>query len=344
MGGAQQEAFRRRLVEMVVERGIREIREDPRRSIRKLVDLGREMAPGQFQQRFLRIAQEMLERDDSPYYQMVQQAVSSVDAERLKTFGVNLGWGSLSVGARRIRAYEAAHGHNVPWSLTLHMAGGGPEAPDYPALLREGTAPGIYTYFLFPEGEAAVAPALALAAREPECDFFLFLPAGYRGEAAPFLPCLNLALCVDTGGAGWEDMSARLRREGLLTLPYCRYETEEDAAALLSGSWMRRVLPHGGPAAICVAGPGCPPERSEAVHRRILEDRLGQRYPLLSVDFYRDCLYADLCISSGACFLGILPDGALTELRDGREVPIGASLRQSALAQVLTRFVKETDP
>ena len=58
------------------------------------------------------------------------------------------------------------------------------------------------------------------------------------------------------------------------------------------------------------------------------------------LDFYRDCLYADRCISGDGCFVGLLSDGTVTEYRGGCETPTDASFRRTPLGALLRRFVK----
>ena len=98
-------AYRRMLVEGVIDRSLRAIRDDPRRGLRKLVDMGADCATGRLQKRFLRMAQDMLENEDSPYYDMVVSAAEAVDHHKIKTFGINFGWNCLTVGAGQIRDY-----------------------------------------------------------------------------------------------------------------------------------------------------------------------------------------------------------------------------------------------
>ena len=58
------------------------------------------------------------------------------------------------------------------------------------------------------------------------------------------------------------------------------------------------------------------------------------------LDFYRDCLYADRCISGDGCFVGLLSDGTVTEYRGGCETPTDASFRRTPLGALLRCFVK----
>lgn len=336
-------AYRRMLVEGVIDRSLRAIRDDPRRGLRKLVDMGADCATGRLQKRFLRMAQDMLENEDSPYYDMVVSAVEAVDHHKIKTFGINFGWNCLTVGAGQIRDYEKAHGHTVPWELTLHI-GSGPhdmDAQEYAALLGQAKALGIYTYFLFPDaGGAAVQTALLLAESEPDCDFFLFLPAGSPAEDARLRQLDNVLIAVDSSGAGWREAALSLREAGCLYAVYRRYASRKEAEDIASGLWAERILPFAGMVAICVAGPDCSMADARRVYRYALDARLQQRYPMLIADLYLDSLATDICISDDSCFAGVLPDGGLTEFRDGHEAGTRDSVRTAPLAELLRRFAK----
>ena len=92
--------------------------------------------------------------------------------------------------------------------------------------------------------------------------------------------------------------------------------------------------------AICVAGPDCSMADARRVYRYALDARLQQRYPLLIADLYLDSLATDICISDDSCFAGMLPDGVLTEFRDGHEAGTRDSVRTAPLAELLRRFAK----
>ena len=99
-------------------------------------------------------------------------------------------------------------------------------------------------------------------------------------------------------------------------------------------------LPWAGVAALLVPAPDAGDQAGAAVYDYAVESRLRQRYPTLMLDFYRDCLYADRCISGDGCFVGLLSDGTVTEYRGGCETPTDASFRRTPLGALLSRFVK----
>ena len=196
---------------------LHEIQQDPKRAIRKLVDLGMETSGGDLQKSFMGTAQRMLMNEDSPYYDLALDLVQRVDHERILKFGVNLGWNSLTEGAARIRELEAARGHNIPWSMTFHISEG-PDAlteEEYRRLVSEGMELGIYSYFLMPEDDASVYKAVDLAGACRNCAFFLLVPGGCDWESgvSSLLSPANLMLGVDFGGSDWEMRVKQLQQQ-----------------------------------------------------------------------------------------------------------------------------------
>lgn len=334
----------RSMAEAIVRRSLYGIQTDPKRTIRNLVDLGRETASGPLQQKFLGIAQQMLRQKDSPYYALVQDTVRRVDAERLMAFGMNLGWNSLTQGARTIRAEEARRGHNIPWALTLRMARwpGSLTGGDYLRLVLEGMELGIYSYFLLPRDQPSVTRALELAAASRDCAFCLLLPreADARLALGSRLVSNNLLVGLDTAAPAWQEQANWLRAKRMHYLLYRHYAAAGDVEEILTGVWARQIMPWAGVAALLVAAPDAGDQAGAAVYDYAVESRLRQRYPTLMLDFYRDCLYADRCISGDGCFVGLLSDGTVTEYRGGCETPTDASFRRTPLGALLSRFVK----
>lgn len=309
--GMEQDTLRRRLVESVVERSLRSIRTDPERSLRKLVDLGRDLAQGPGQQRFFAQVQRVLARKGCPYYRLAQDLATTVDPSRLQTVGINLGWNGLTVGARQIRALEPQLERHIPWSLTLCLSGAPSFAPVCARRLAEGRALGIRVYFLFPQDRpGAVEQAVELAGQAGDCVFFLFLPPRWPVDALARSAADHLILGVDTAAPGWQADAGTLRAAGCLYLLYRRYDTPAEAEDICSGRWAQQLRTHGGLAAVCVAGPGCPVPLCRQVYRSVLCARLNPREPILPAEFRLDNLSADSCVSPNPCLLRLGPDSA----------------------------------
>ena len=111
-----QTAITRMLVENLADRYIPKIQFDPHRSIRKLVDLGECLSSGATQKQFFQSVQKLLEKENNPYYALVQRVISQVDAGAIKTIGMNLSLNSwVSLASRKSR--ETA----PPWTLMFYL-------------------------------------------------------------------------------------------------------------------------------------------------------------------------------------------------------------------------------
>lgn len=311
-------AFPRLVVESLVSRSIRKIAEDPERGLRNLVDMGASLAKGRFQKQYMRIVQGVLRSDNCPYYEMVCHMTRAVSNGNLTTFGVNVGWQSWTAGARRIRACESAHGVDIPWSLTLHMEGSGPEV-DWAGLVRTGQEAGICTYFLHTGADRrALALAAALAESAPCCAFLLFASPEAISQAMGQLGALdNVMTVIDAAGDSWREAAFRLREERRLYGFWRLCATDGQTAE--AESWLEDLQHEGGPAVFLLAGPDCTVAGRTALRQLTRSAWDQQRYPLLVFDYYSDILLVDRIISAGPCFAGVLPDGRPAVYKDGQE-------------------------
>ena len=138
------------MVEAAVAKALRDMRTDPKRSVRNLVDLGCSFSGGRFQKAFFKLASNLLKNENSAYYTLAEKLASDVHPELLQKFGVNLGYNSFTCGAQSIREREAVCGYNIPWSLTFHLdSSENPSFEKAGALIAEGKTLGIFTYAFF---------------------------------------------------------------------------------------------------------------------------------------------------------------------------------------------------
>ncbi|MBQ8401413.1 MAG: hypothetical protein IJX14_05735, partial [Clostridia bacterium] len=162
---------RRVLIESMIRRTLDDMKENPGRGTRNLIDLGMNFAKGRFQQQFFHEAQEMLENESSAYYPMVQDIVTHVDNDRLLTFGMNIGYNSCTIGAKTIRQIEAEKRFDVPWALTLETNGW--SAGQLDSVIAQGEVLGIHTWQLF-TGESPLRHLPVISSHENSA-FILFM-------------------------------------------------------------------------------------------------------------------------------------------------------------------------
>ena len=135
----------------VVKRTLKDIKDNPERSIRNLVDMALQFSGGRFQQDFFTTAQTMLQNENSAYYRLVRDIVSHADTDRLYTFGMNLGYNGCTAGAQRIRENEKKLECNIPWTVAIQMDSEHFEEKEkqYQITIQAGEKLGIYVWMLF---------------------------------------------------------------------------------------------------------------------------------------------------------------------------------------------------
>lgn len=303
------------LIETIVRKYIRDLRAAPERSIRNLVDLALHFSDGRFQKALFRAAQTMLQNEDSSYYRLVQNVARNVDPERLLTYGMALGYNSCTLGARRIRALEAAEGFNIPWALALVLERQTPEQRQaWDRLVCQGEELGIYSWFLFVP--RAPEPGLALAAAHPDSAFTLFC----RPEAAA--PILagdadvprNVMLAVERS-SGVSAVCDSLRAAGQLYSVYQPYG-EADLPAVRDGSLFREIEALQPVFAVLVPRADCPEAVRQEVCSRVTRCRTEQTCAAVAWELCQDGLFIDRIISDGCCAAGF--HGGLLRLENHR--------------------------
>ena len=74
------------LIDTTVARAMVEMDADPKRSVRKLCDLGRQFSRGRFQNQIFAIFQDLLRNDESPYYQAIASTSATTVLPTVRRF------------------------------------------------------------------------------------------------------------------------------------------------------------------------------------------------------------------------------------------------------------------
>lgn len=344
------------LVETAVRKTIRDIRRDPRRSIRNLVDMAQEFSQGRFQQRFFEEAGQLLHNENSAYYALVQDMAARIDTDRLVTFGMNIGYNGCTLGAALIRSLEAVELFNIPWCISLQLEEKRflSSYDAYERLIAQGQKLGIYTWQL--HLDTLKQETLELASCFPDCAFLLFCPAEsltpqllLQAETVfniMLVPHYNddrrQAKGIDEakGSSGDIPTSCRsaceqLQRKGI---PYGIHLTYDDESlSCLTGKDFLEKLMQLKPVLTFFA-PGRPisEEVREVCYRTIRDLRKKQEYPTVFIDLLQDNHQIDSIISSESCSAGFTTDGQLYSL-NGITTTSEANFFHTPLKEILKR-------
>ena len=109
----------RGLIDFAVSQCLKNMKNDSRRSLRRLNDLGLQAAKGRFQSELFFLFQRMLNNDNSPYYEMLDKILFTTDTAFLKDFGINLGYNAWTLGAAQLR--RSAENNRLPLSWLTEL-------------------------------------------------------------------------------------------------------------------------------------------------------------------------------------------------------------------------------
>lgn len=289
------------LIETTVRQTLKGLKENPKRSIRNLVDMALHFSEGRFLSRFFQTAHTMLEHEDSAYYALVEDAANHIETEHLVRFGMNLGYNSCTWGAQRIRRNEQKLGFNIPWTVLFQMDG--LQCLDhlfqYDSAIQEGEELGIYSWMLLSRTNPQAL--LPLIEHHPDSAFFLFCrPEDVdRALLDEIAPIRHLMLVVR-----WEDRTdevcAMLREAQLpysVYIPYGR----NDLQAITSGDLFSDTQQLHPLFTVLTAKPDCPADLRRMAHQAAVEARKGQSYQTVPWELYYDTRNLDEIISDDAC-------------------------------------------
>lgn len=306
----------RAIIDATLDRGLREIEEDPKRSIRKLADMGKQFSKGRFVQDLYTLFQELLRNDDSPYYTAIEHLLRHTERKALKDFGINIGYGSLTYGARQIRNHEKTRDYQIPWLVILRMdaaSASGISPEDLENIVRQGSSLGIYSYAVrchknMPDLEALTG----IFRKYAKCGFILFLPdAKLTAEQLLLLkPCTNIMTLLPAGGIFTDQNIRSMQRQKSLYGIYAFYEDAD------GDSWFRlnrcqEFVSYESSFVLMIPRDGCSQSYQDRMDAYIRSARIQQLHPFILLNIYSDAYQIDRSISSEPCFFELMEDGSI---------------------------------
>lgn len=328
----------RTIIEATVVKALTEIRADPERTLRKLVDMGQGFSAGPFQKRFFNEAQKMLENEESAYYRLLKHIVTGVDLDKLKTFGMNLGYNGCTKGANLIRRREVELGFNIPWALSflLSKEEGCLTTCELDQAILQGKELGIYVYLLFYRNDN-LENTLRLLEQHDDCAFILFLNPGYLTDSTvhALQQRANIMISVTADLPETENAVRTLREGQFLFSVHSLYSSQENGWCM-SDAHMETISSYNPLFYFLIAAEGSSPESAEAMGRQVDAARKAQRYPVLPIDLAHDMLQIDHVVSDDACSVTFDEYGFTCD-PDRYNRTDAYSIRKSSLTDILRR-------
>jgi len=328
------------MIKSAVEKGIKDIHENPRRGIRNLVDLGGMFSGGRFQKDFFEVAHSELQNEESVYYKLTEKIVKETNPKILSSFGINLGYHSWTQGAKIIREVEAEKGFNVPWCVLFEMGYGEYLAMDLISnVIEQGKALGIYTYmFYLDECYPALSDLLDLFDRHADCAFVLFLSSFLvkNENAEKLTKAKNSMIVIDMDSkdsAQKDEAISMLKQEQCLLGGFSRYSELESHIDIC----ISETHKHGLPFLFLIGTKRYGQDLTNVQQQTLLALRRNLSMPVFPIDLYPDIANIDRNISTEECLTVILGNGTvLTTDMSQEQVNTGHNIRQESLQAILS--------
>lgn len=303
----------RAIIGSTIDRGFLEMAEDPKRSIRKLTDLGRRFSKSRFQTWLFSLFQELLRNDDSSYYQVLSNLLKNTRWDILKTFGINVGYNGWTYGAKLIREQAVKTGHHIPWAFILHFQPGRPGGitlDQISSCLTQGKELGIHCCFLWQEGSLDHSDELlGLIENHPNYAFIWQIPDLLldRESLSRINDCKNLMLSLPYEGSNTQENAVYLHKIKALFMFYLSYENDDFIRHLPELS--EQLENYNCSLLLLIAKDNCSREVQEQIGKYVYNFRLEQNYPFIPMDLYEDFSTINNIISDIPWVFEILSDG-----------------------------------
>ena len=304
------------LIETVVKKALKSIKDSPERGIRNLIDVALQFSDGRFQKDFFASAQTMLQNENSAYYGLVRDIITHVDIENLYTFGMNVGYDGCTIGARRIRENEKVLCCKIPWAMSIQMGVQQVEKKqrEFNDLISKCEKLGVHTWMLFASDQPE--KAFLLIAKHPDSAFCIFceitdVTSSFL-EGAITLKNMMTMVRYDEHA---DDVCAELRRHKLLYSVWYQYE-RKDVKKIINGGLFNDTQQLSPVFTVLLPDEQCPEEVRQLVYSAVKQVRSDQRYRTIAWDLKGDHRLINTMLSEDARPEYFELDG---DLRDGHK-------------------------
>lgn len=296
-------------IEAAVDKAIRDIQSNPKRSIRNLVEFAMNATTGDFQKHFLSVTRHMLDNPQSAYYRLMMRSVQEIEHRRLKAFGINIGLNGCVNGTEQLRASQAREGTAFPWMLCANLHEKSLHWPSLLSrLLQQGTQLGTHLY-LFSGEEAVCTSMLQLYEQYSNCAFILLLPAESISQTliSRLDHLSHVLLCISSQQKNvMKESSSMLRKARMLYGCYSQINPN-DVLYSMGEDHLTALEEWGGMFFVVWPQAGTLPQAAHALQCRVVEIRKSQQHAFYIFNLDADVDVIDHAISgkkTSVCVIG----------------------------------------
>ncbi len=316
-----QESITRGLISGIVDHYIREVTQDPNRSVRKLLDMAERTSDGPTQKICYQMMQQMAANQSSPYYEMIHHLVTHTDPRTIRQFGINLGHNAWTFGSGNIRRIVSQSNPCLSWAVFFDRAAV-PERIPFSAvkdIVKRGRKLDIYAWLILASDSLDEWNEYTELFREnPDSVFGLYVLPGVLKEEileeAADIP--NLMFFLSTDEPDWQIKADELSDKKLLYSAARIVSNDAQAEEILSGSWLEELVPCHPLMAFSIAADTLSEETARTIKNYMWSTRLDQLYPILPADLISDFVVINHLITNHNILYRVNADGSVSAARE----------------------------
>lgn len=317
----------RQTINIAVSKAIEDMKDNTRRSIRNLLDLGLLFSTSKNQEWFFNTAKKVISNPQNPYNALAARMIADVDHETIKKVGLNLGYSSLTYGANRLRNRQTAMDCQFPWLLIFDIFESHPDVFTLlEKLVHEGQELGIYSYILCPHKADDIVVLCGMAKQFDECLFvFKISPALITDQTAMALGGThNTVASIQTEAADLKLESPatafRILKQNRCFYGFHVAYNADNMRALITPEYIRCAIEFGNMFGLYIADDGVSDACREAVYTFACEERGEKGQPLIALEWFNDMRNISEKILSGGGYMPIyLAEKAYDEYKKAKD-------------------------
>ncbi len=302
------------IIKIAVENGIRYISDNPKRGVRNLLDLGEYFATGRFQKDFFHFAHEILNNENSFYYNIIENLVKNTKHETLTGYGIDMGFNSFTYGGGIIREKEKEYGFNIPWTIIFNFEekkSNSLSGTEISNIINSGKKIGIYSYMILLSKNNLLNSLYDIFEKNNDCAFTLFVDTKLINEETTknisSMPNICILMSIDDYEQSSNIIAEKfdmLNKYRCLHGGYYYYD-DNNAENITDGTISNILQCLNSNFSVCIRKPDCSDKIAKEICDYIYNTRVKINTPVFLIDFYGDCTRIDKIISVESCFLSI---------------------------------------
>lgn len=324
----------RAMIEPLINKVLHDLKNDPERSLRNVVDLILSFPNGRFSNNMFEMLQKMLTNENSAYYTLINKIVSYLDMENLKEFSINAGYNACTSGAKTIRELSRKNNCYIPWILLIETDK--QHSKQTADIIKQAKELGIYIFSIV--DRKLCDETIEIIRANKDCAFILFTDAAtvsYK-TIGMFDDIKNILMSIKGTKNELSAAADILRENHKFFAVYVPYD-DENYRDIFTEETLNYFEDYTETFLFCMPTRKCSQETLDYMSSNAKKVRDEQKHSYVMMDVYNDTLTIDKMISGNNFSVIIDVEGNLySNKEDGTKY----NINDMPLLDVLKKYQK----